>query len=121
MASACTPKDAADNNLASLGDADGIMAEHFACFESVQTPSGVLNATRVALFMQRVGEAAAAGRFVVVATWPGLLVGPATANGFFSWPRGTQPNTTGGWAPALLQKHAFALAGALTMAPHENV
>jgi hypothetical protein len=112
------PKDT-DQNMGTLGDSDGIMAEHFATFESV-LGSGALNVTRVALFMQRVGEAAAAGRMVVVATWPGLLVGPTTPNGFYSWPRGTQPNTTGGWAPVMLQKHTFALAGALTMA-HENV
>jgi hypothetical protein len=94
---------------------NGVMGEHFAVFEDV-LPSGRLNATRVAEFLADIGTAAAAGKLVVMGTWPGLCTTPFAADGYPSWPGGTQPNTTLGWQAALLDKHAFALAGFLTVA-----
>jgi hypothetical protein len=97
----------------------GVMGEHFAVFEDI-LPSGALNATRVAEFMADISASAAAGKLTVMGTWPGLCTGPFTKDGYPSWPGGTQPNTTVGWQGALLDKHAFALAGYLTVA-EENV
>ena len=92
------------------------MAEHFAVFESL-LPDGTLNVTRVALFLDLVSAAAAAGKVVVVATWPGPLTTPFVGPlGLPSWPGGTQPMTNDGWRAALLAKRAFALAGYLTVA-----
>ena len=104
-----------DNNLYTLADMDGILGEHFAVFESV-LPNGSLDIDRVALFMRLVGEAAARGKLVVVATWPGLYVSPFTADGWPSWPNGSQPTSLAGWQAALAAKHAFALCLFLTVA-----
>ena len=104
-----------DNNMYTLADMDGILGEHFAVFESVRG-DGSLDAARVALFIRLVGEAAAQGKLVVVATWPGLYTTPFTADGWPSWPNASQPTSTAGWQAALLAKHAFALAAFLTVA-----
>jgi hypothetical protein len=104
-----------DQNMYTLADMDGIMGEHFAVFESVLA-NGTLDVARVAQFMADVGVAAAAGKTVVVALWPGLCVTPFTSAGWPSWPGGLQPNTTDGWRAALLDKHRFALAAFLTVA-----
>ena len=79
------------------------------------------------------------GKVVVVGTWPGLLVGPFTSDGYArqrrlmhrgsatqirprwwcswpSWPNASQPTDLAGWKAALLAKHTFALAGFLVMA-----
>lgn len=104
-----------DDNLYTLADMDGIMGEHFAVFESV-LQDGSLNVSRVAEFMADVGVAAAAGKTVVVALWPGLCVSPFTPQGWPSWPGNTQPNTTDGWRAALLANHTFALAAFLVVA-----
>jgi hypothetical protein len=103
-----------DFNLGFLPDMGAVMLEHFAVFENVR-PNGTLNADLVASSIQAVAQAAASGKTVVVATWPGLLKTPFK-NGLPSWPGDTQPNTTEGWRAALAQKHAFALAGFLVMA-----
>ena len=105
----------ADHNLYTLADMDGMMAEHFAVFESV-LPSGAFDVPRVAAFMANVTAAAAVNKTVVVSLWPGPCVTPFTATGWPSWPGGTQPNTTDGWRAALLDKHRFALAAFLTIA-----
>ena len=101
--------------LPARADMGGVMLEHFAAFEHVR-PNGTLNADLVASSMQAVAQAAASGKAVVVATWPGLLKTPFNADGLPSWPGGTQPNTTEGWRAALAQKHTFALAGFLVVA-----
>ena len=103
-----------DYNLGSLPDMGGIMLEHFACFENLR-PNGTLNPDMVAASIQAVADAAASGKPVVVATWPGLIKLPFVG-GLPSWPGGTQPNTTEGWRAALARKHAFALAGFLIVA-----
>ena len=92
------------------------MAEHFAVFESLM-PDGSLNVTRVVDFLGHVSAAAAAGKMVVIATWPGPLTTPFTGPlGLPSWPGGDQPLNNSGWRAALLAKRAFALAGYLTVA-----
>jgi hypothetical protein len=73
-----------DQNMYTLNDSDGIMAEHFAEFESV-LPSGSLNASLVALFLDDVVAAAARNKTVVMAAWPGLCVTPFSPDG---WPAG---------------------------------
>lgn len=104
-----------DNNMFTIKDMNGIMGEHFAVFESVQA-NNTLNANLVAAFMSRVGEAAAAGKTVIVCTWPGLYTTPFAADGWPSWPGNSQPTTTAGWTAAMLAKHGFALAAFLTVA-----
>lgn len=94
---------------------NGFQAEHFAVFESL-TQAGTLNASVVASFMDAVATAAATGKLVFVSTWPGLCTTPFDAQGWPSWPGGTQPSTNAGWRAALLAKHTFALAGFLIMA-----
>ena len=103
------------NNLYTLGDMDGIMLEHFAVFESV-TRAGALDASRAALSLARVSQAAALGKFVVLATWPGLCVTPFAPTGFPSWPGDAQPKTMQGWREALVANHTFAFAAYLTVA-----
>jgi hypothetical protein len=104
-----------DYNMYTLADMGGIMGEHFAVFESV-LPSGRLNVTRVALYLDAITTAAAQNKLVVFAAWPGPLVSPFGAKGFPSWPGGTQPTTYDQWRAALLANHTFALAGYLTVA-----
>jgi hypothetical protein len=104
-----------DQNLYTLADSDGIMAEHFAVFESVLA-NGSLSVPLVAQFIADVGIAAAAGKTVVVALWPGLCTTPFTPQGYPSWPGNTQPSTNDGWRAALLDKHRFALAAFLIVA-----
>ena len=114
------PKDF--DQLKTLGDAGGIMGEHFAAFEQV-TKVGLsfsYDATKIAAYIDAVARASAANKTVVVATWPGPLSTPFTSNGFPSWIDGTQPTTAGGWKEPMAEYHAFALAGYLTMA-EDNV
>lgn len=109
------PGGPADQNLYTLADMDGIMGEHFAVFESVRA-NGTLDADIVAQFIADVAAAAAMGKTVVVALWPGLCVTPFTSQGWPSWPGNSQPTTNDGWRAALLDKHRFALAAFLTVA-----
>ena len=104
-----------DYNLYTLSDMTGIMGEHFAVFESV-LPDGSLNATLVSEYLYAVSTAAAMNKTVVMGTWPGLYITPFNNDGWPSWPRNSQPNTTDGWREALSTKHTFALAGFLTVA-----
>ena len=111
-----------DYNMYSLPDADGIMAEHFASFESIiRTPaSGSAPATwrydfaLVGKFLAAVQNASAAGKTVVLAAWPGPITG--VSGPWPSFANGLQPRTTAGWRDALLYYHAFALAGWATVA-----
>lgn len=89
---------------------DGAMAEHFAVFESADPQTGKLNATRVTEYLDTVTYAASLGKFVVMATWPGVYTD------VMKWANDTQPTTIAGWKEALVQKHTFALAGYLTVA-----
>ena len=96
----------------------GVMGEHFAVFEDV-LKDGSLNASKVIEFMEAVSTAQRAGKMVVIGTWPGLFTG-FSKTGDPMWPGNTQPTTVAGWQGAMLDKHAFALAGFLTVA-EENV
>ena len=104
-----------DNGLCTLRDMDGIMLEHFAVFEQV-LPSGRLDVDRVADALARVAQAAAAGKLVVMACWPGPYGGAFDAQGFPGWVGAQAPTTYAGWRAALLEYHGFALAGFLTVA-----
>lgn len=101
-------------NLDSLKDMGAMMFEHFAAFEYL-LPNGTLNVDKVAGSLDAIATAVSTGKPVVVATWPGLFKTPFKA-GLPSWPNDSQPNTTAGWAAAMLSKHTFALAGFLICA-----
>ena len=106
-------------NVDWLDSAGALMYEHYAVFEAVRA-NGTLDQEHMAAALDAVASAAARGRAVVLATWPGLLQLPFNSDGLASWPGRTQPNTTAGWRAALLQKHTFALALYL-IAAQDNV
>jgi hypothetical protein len=105
-----------DYNLPALAGMEGVMAEHFAVFESV-LPSGKLDIARVAKLIELVQAAAAKGQWVVLCTWPGPLKSVAPS-GVFAWPPAYAPSpaTAEGWQEPLVRNHTFALAGFLTVA-----
>jgi hypothetical protein len=107
---------APDHNMYMLADMNGVMAEHFSVFEAIDMASGLPIVDTVATFLSLVSKAAALGKIVVMATWPGLCVTPFGPDGYPTWPKGDQPRTNDGWRAALLAKHTFALAGFLTVA-----
>ena len=104
-----------DDGMSWIKYSDGVMGEHYAVFEDILA-DGSLNVTRVVDYLGHIATAAAAGKTVVMGTWPGPCTTPFAKDGYPSWPGGTQPNTTAGWRQALLDNHDFALAGYLTVA-----
>ena len=108
-----------DLNMYTLDDGAGIMGEHFAVFESIVPAAGAVpwrfDSNRIAAFMGAVAAAAARGKTVVVATWPGPYVGPFSAQGWPAWASGDAPTTTAGWKAALAERRNFSLAGFLMM------
>jgi len=108
--------------LETLSDANAVMGEHFAAFGHVIKTGPTtwkFDAVKIAAYFDAVATAAAAGKSVVVATWPGPLSTPFIA-GSPSWILGDQPTTIGGWKEPIAEWHAFALAGFLTCV-QENV
>ena len=106
---------ARNNELDSLANMDGIMLEHFAVFE--QVVQGSLNVPLVAQALQRVADAAATGKLVAMACWPGPFTDAFDARGFPGWAGNVSaPTTYAGWRAALLQYAPFALAAFLTVA-----
>ena len=102
------PNGSPDHNAFTLADMRGIMNEHTAVFEDI-LPSGKLNITTMVAMLAAIKAAGEAGKVVVLAAWPGPLVGFG-ADGNPAWPGGTQPKSIAEWKPVMLQKHAFAIA-----------
>ena len=102
------------HNAFTLGDQRGIFNEHTAVFESVLA-DGSLNTSLTATMIDTLNGAAAMGKVVVVALWPGPLVGFG-AGGEPVWPNNAQPKTIADWKPVMLRKAAFAEAFYLTVA-----
>ena len=77
---------------------NGVMAEHFAAFESRDRKTGQLNLTRVKLEMDLIAQVAAdPSKTVVVDTWPGPMVAP------LGWAADyTTPKTNAAIAEAML-------------------
>jgi hypothetical protein len=102
------------HNFYTLADQRGIFNEHSAVFETV-LPSGALNVSLLATMIDTIIAAAAMDKVVVVALWPGPLVGFG-GDGNPLWPGDTQPKTLEAWKPVMLQKMVFAEAFFLTVA-----
>ena len=111
-----------DYNMYTLPDADGIMAEHFASFESiVKVPATSTTPVtfhydyeKVGNFLGAVRNASAAGKMVVLAAWPGPIQSITAA--WPSYANNLQPTTNAGWRDALVFYRHFALAGWATVA-----
>ena len=108
------PNSDATHNAYALQDQRGIMNEHTAVFESVLS-DGSFNKSLTATMIDTVTAAAAMGKVVVVALWPGPLVG-FDGSGQPTWPNNAQPKSLAEWKPVMLQKMVFAEAFYLTVA-----
>ena len=115
----------ADNGLSYLNYSDGAMAEHVASFELLS--AGKIKPELLQQQFDRIQQAAAMGKTVVMSTWPGLLVsafnfgfpslsGCCGTSGGLTWTGTNGPI----WKQTMLQNHTWALALYLTVA-EENV
>jgi hypothetical protein len=87
------------HNFYTLADQRGIMNEHTAVFELV-LPSGAFNVSLLATMINTISQAAAMSKIVVVALWPGPLVGFNDLGPI--WPGNTQPKSLEAWKPVML-------------------
>jgi hypothetical protein len=108
------PSSPVDHGLSTVDDTLGVMNEHTAVFEQIFA-NGTLDVALVAEVIETVLAAVARGKVVVLATWPGFLVGFGK-NGNPVWPNNSQPADLAAWRVAMLAKHAFASAFFMTVA-----